>query len=182
MVNRLLRAVGAPRKITARLGVFFHCGTLVAVTSLGFLVAFPALALDYSDNGDGTIKDPNTGVTWMRCSWGQTWTGSVCAGTPKVYTFDRALDLNGKVSFAGYNDWRVPSVAELRGIVIVDMTRPGPSINEIAFPNTPTHGYWSGTVHPHLSNYAWFVDFDSGGANGAGRDSRLFVRLVRGGN
>ncbi len=180
MANRLPLVTLALCTISARLGASLVCGALAATIPLWF--ASPALAFDYSDNGDGTIKDPNTGLTWMRCSWGQTWTGRACSGRANAYTFDQALDLNGKVSFAGYKDWRVPSYEQLRSIVVVDMTRPGPSINEIAFPSTPTQGYWSGSPHPHHSNYAWFVDFDSGGANGAGRDSRLLVRLVRGGS
>src|ERR1035437_7162970 len=26
----------------------------------------------YSDNGDGTVTDPTTGLQWMRCAMGQT--------------------------------------------------------------------------------------------------------------
>ena len=38
-----------------------------------------ALAKTYTDNGDGTATDPTTGLTWMRCSVGQTRTGNTCS-------------------------------------------------------------------------------------------------------
>ncbi len=57
----------------------------------------------YSDNGDGTVTDPTTGLVWMRCSMGQVWDGdgTTCTGTAKTYTFDTANALTGTVTFAG---------------------------------------------------------------------------------
>ena len=154
---------------------------LALLAPLVFMSGTLAQSVDFSNNGDGTVTDPNTGLVWMRCSWGQTWTGSACTGSTKRYTFDQAVALNGKISFAGHSDWRVPSHEQLRSIVVVNITRPGPSINVSAFPNTESYGYWSSTVHPHHPNFAWFVDFDSGGSNGGGHASPMLVRLVRGG-
>lgn len=31
-------------------------------------------------NADGTATDGTTGLTWKRCSEGQTWDGSTCTG------------------------------------------------------------------------------------------------------
>ena len=63
-------------------------------------------------NNDGTVTDPNTGLTWMRCAMGQTWDGSTCTGTASTYTFDQANALSGTVTFAGQNDWRIPNIRE----------------------------------------------------------------------
>ncbi|MDP2902572.1 MAG: hypothetical protein Q8N96_05635 [Methylovulum sp.] len=36
---------------------------------------------DFTDNNDGTVTHKTTGLTWMRCAMGQTWTGAACTGT-----------------------------------------------------------------------------------------------------
>jgi hypothetical protein len=59
---------------------------------------------DFIDNGDGTITDRVTGLMW----------GKECSS--KLYQYYRAekyiLGLNNK-EFAGYNDWRIPTLEEL---------------------------------------------------------------------
>ena len=85
----------------------------------------PALAAKtYSDNGDGTVTDPTTGLTWMRCSMGQTWDGvnSTCTGTASTYTFDQANALTGTLTFAGQSDWRVPTIQELQTILVLSVS------------------------------------------------------------
>ncbi len=79
----------------------------------------------------------------------------------------------------GYDDWRLPTVKELEGLV--DFGRVGPSIATAYFPNTAPRDYWSGTVHSGLSHYAWAVSFNHGYAYGYTRSHPLYVRLVRGG-
>ena len=70
---------------------------------------------DFTDNQDGTVTHKTTGLTWMRCAMGQTWTGSVCTGTATTYTYDAAKKLS--YDFAGNSDWRLPNIAELQTIV-----------------------------------------------------------------
>jgi len=59
---------------------------------------------DFIDNGDGTITDRVTGLMW----------GKECSS--KLYHYYRAekyiSELNNK-EFAGYNDWRIPTLEEL---------------------------------------------------------------------
>ena len=59
---------------------------------------------DFIDNGDGTITDRVTGLMW----------GKECSS--KLYQYNRAekyiSGLNNK-EFAGYNDWRIPTLEEL---------------------------------------------------------------------
>lgn len=58
---------------------------------------------NYQDNGDGTITDLNTGLMWTQA-----------AGDKKIYS--EATSVNG-LSFAGYNDWRVPTIKELYSLM-----------------------------------------------------------------
>lgn len=68
----------------------------------------------FVDNGDGTVTDTRTGLMWMRCALGQTWDGTTCVGEAKGYTWEEAMALHH--GFAGHDDWRLPSIHELRNI------------------------------------------------------------------
>lgn len=79
--------------VLSRLSAFVRC---LALLCLFFGAASPALATKtYSDNLDGTVTDPTTGLTWMRCSMGQTWDGTTCTGTASTYTWDQSNALPG---------------------------------------------------------------------------------------
>ena len=149
----------------------------------------PAKALidgRYRDNGDGTITDAKTNLTWMRCSLGQQWTGSTCAGLAMEMDWNDALKTAMSFSYAGHSDWRVPTVDELDTLVQCSAGRSpsarpngkfvadtdgschgnefsNPKININAFPNTPIVGFfWSSSPNTDHSGYAWGVYFDSG--------------------
>ena len=152
---------------------------LASLISLFCLIATPALAVTYSDNGDGTVTDPTTGLTWMRCSMGQTWTGSTCTGTDNTYTWDQANALTGTVSFAGNSDWRLPNVRELQ--TIVDRSRMYTAIDIVAFPNTPWWYFWSASAVANYSTFAWLVHFGYSQTSNDYKVSGMKVRLVRAG-
>ncbi len=132
---------------------------------------------DFIDNGDGTVTHKLTGLTWVRCAIGQTWTGNTCTGTASTHTFDQAKALTA--TFAGHNDWRMPSLWEL--VTIVDYDIGSPAINATIFPNSPSSYFWSGSPYAYFSGYAWNVHFGYGGADVNNRSYTYSVRLVRGG-
>lgn len=142
----------------------------------------------YTNNGDGTITDNDTGLMWKRCAEGKSG-GDCSAGSPGLYTWPDALlqaqTVNGTTGDSDANpgdrtDWRVPNVKELMSLVERACTQP--SINESRFPNTPktdsvdigggvivrTGGrYWSSTPHidagdPTAPFKARTVDFQVG--------------------
>jgi hypothetical protein len=160
---------------------------LVAICILAGFANAATAAKTYSDNGDGTVTDPTTGLQWMRCSMGQTWDGvtSNCVGTANSYIWDQANLLTGTVTFAGRSDWRLPNIRELQ--TIVDRSRVNPAIDVAAFPNTPassTTYFWADTANAESRGYAWRVSFSSGIANsGSSCTADCFnqVRLVRAG-
>lgn len=148
----------------------------------------PAKALidgRYRDNGDGTITDAKTNLTWMRCSLGQQWTGSTCAGLSMEMSWNEALKTAQSFSYAGHSDWRVPTVDELDTLVQCPAGRKpsarpngeyvtdtngfcngseynNPKINIIAFPNTPSRVFWSSSPYAGYSDRAWYVGFSDG--------------------
>lgn len=101
---------------------------------------------DFQDNGDETITDNATGLMWMKndSETGLNW--------------KEALAYAEGEEFAGYSDWRLPSVKELQSIVDYSRspsTSNSPAINPV-FNCTeitneagePDYGaYWSSTTH-----------------------------------
>ncbi len=138
-------------------------------------------AKTYSDNGDGTVTDPTTGLIWMRCSMGQTWDGTTCTGTASTHTFDQANALTGTVTFAAHSDWRLPNIRELT--TLADRSRSNPAIDINAFPNTPAQKFWSASASVEWLIDAWGVDFIDGATSNYyyWKTLDMRVRLVRSG-
>ncbi len=149
-------------------------------------------AKTYADNGDGTVTDPTTGLTWIRCAMGQTWDAGAknCTGTASTYSWDQANGLTGSLSFAGKTDWRLPNIRELT--TIVDLSVSSPSIDGVIFPSTPpfttgspslTFGsnFWTSSALAPDPSLGWIVDFYYGGTVAYHKTLTFYARLVRGG-
>lgn len=134
------------------------------------------------DNGDGTITDTKTGLIWKRCLEGQS--GSDCAsGSAEAFTWQQALQraktVNSSGGFAGFSDWRLPTIKELSSLVehqCVD-----PAINLTRFPNASNHSLWSSSAVAGDASYAWGVGFSYGYSNWNGKNDSGQLRLVRSG-
>lgn len=66
----------------------------------------------------GIWLDPKTNFMWMRCSVGQKWKASTCEGVPIKLDWQDAQEyvkrfVNSAEGFAGYTDWRIPTIEEL---------------------------------------------------------------------
>lgn len=130
----------------------------------------------FIENGDGTVTDTVTKLTWKRCSEGLS--GELCEkGEPLVYTWQEAIKVAAESRFNGKNDWRLPDIKELNSIIERQCTMP--AINEIVFPATPTMSFWSSTPYAGNPAFAWNVYFPYGISDGNSKSYRFFVRLVR---
>lgn len=72
------------------------------------------------DNGNGTATDQDTGLTWKQCAEGGTYIGGTCEfnnGKTTNFSWSLAVDQAAKTSFAGKNDWRLPTRSELEKII-----------------------------------------------------------------
>lgn len=72
------------------------------------------LSSRYVDNGI-TVTDKNTRLMWKKCSEGQA--GPSCSGNATRYAWEDAVNRFKEFSFAGYDDWRLPTVRELNTLV-----------------------------------------------------------------
>jgi hypothetical protein len=121
----------------------------------------------FIDNGDGTVTDSATHLTWSK----ETLSN-------KCVTHATAEKTCAGLDLAGHSDWRLPTRKELN--TLVDDTRFRPAIDVEAFPDTKSDWYWTATLYASSSDYAWCVNFNSGLVDGSHRGSYgAFVRAVR---
>lgn len=134
----------------------------------------------YKVSDDGTlIFDQKTGLTWLRCLLGMHWDGAVCTGPVKTYTWQQALAAAQTSTEAGFRDWRLPNVKELKSLVERACT--SPAINTRLLNADPAGWVWTSTPDANSPESAWFVDFNYGYDVTNFKSFSYGVRLVRGG-
>lgn len=92
---------------------------------------------NYVDNKNGTITDRRTGLQWMQCTLGQKNVGRLqCHTDPTAIVGGLSVaekivqDFNRKGGFAGKSDWRIPTLDELKSLVICSNGKPTPLKND----------------------------------------------------
>jgi uncharacterized repeat protein (TIGR02543 family) len=140
--------------------------------------------MSFADNGDGTVSDLRTGLTWQKCALGQL-VDPTCSGTATVYNFindnlwDPAVNPCAVDDLAG-GGWRLPTRFELA--TLADLGIHGPALDQTYFPNSLA-GYFSsqlfldgGSIHR-----SWFLNADDGSVHLANDLTYTeAVRCVRG--
>ena len=124
--------------------------------------------------GGVEVLDTQTGLIWQRCSLGQSWNGSTCAGSAGVYTWQSALQAARDLG----NGWRVPNFKELQSLV--EEACYSPAINETLFPATGSY-YWTSSPYADDGYYAWFVGLNTGVTSNGLKSNNGYVRVVRSG-
>jgi hypothetical protein len=103
----------------------------------------------YTDLGNGIVRDNVTGLEWQQDTHG-------------TYTWQQAIDYCENLMYAGYNDWRLPTIKELSTLVDSSIPIPGPTINTDYFLTTQPSFYWSSTNNARTTDRACYVDFNDG--------------------
>ncbi len=132
---------------------------------------------NFTVNGDGTITDNTTGLMWMVCSLGQTWSTGACSGDATLYTWQEALVAAHGYEFADYAGWRVPNIKELATISERSCVRP--AINETLFPSTPSDDFWTSTPSTSDATRTWVIAFYNSSNALKQKTLSVYVRLVR---
>ena len=117
---------------------------------------------------------------WARISIGQEWKDGKYWGESKALSWEQAEKSCQDFRLAGYNDWRLPSISELKTLMSKDKEGYAcpqgilfqPAANEWG-------GYWSGSLGEHSDHYAWAVNFNYSDLIGSIKSNERYVRAVR---
>lgn len=119
----------------------------------------------YRDNGDGTVLDQATGLTWQRSGseYSMTWNQA----------HDYVREINEETR-AGRSNWRLPTVDELLTLLTAPETL-GDYCSSPVFDRNKTR-LWSADRRSFMA--AWFVDAGLGFTSWQDFTCRFFVRAV----
>lgn len=156
----------------------------------------------FADNADGTISDRLTGRMWAKQSrdggihdrdnsftWGSTTPPYPPTGTAYSEYLATLNGADGSACFAGYCDWRLPTIDELQDLIV--FTEPGaridpifkepctPGCDVLACSCTKANLYWSGTTKSDTPAFAWNVDFGTAAWDFDGKTLAASARAVR---
>ena len=127
---------------------------------------------DTSVENEKIVADNNTGLQWQ-----QTISEGIFYSEADKYC--------AELNYGGHDDWRLPTIQELASII--DNSRVAPSMDTDYFPdsNVPDgdQGFFFWTSSPYTgtdNHYTWCISFNSGGIYEQQKNSRNFVRCVRG--
>jgi len=120
---------------------------------------------EFEDLGD-TVLDHATGLTWQK------------SGSDKLLTYKEArvyIEKLNRQRFAGYNDWRLPTIEELMSLLEPEKQSNGLYIN----PLFDAKQKWCWSADKRSSGSAWLVRFLDGDVHWYDVELNLYVRVVR---
>lgn len=120
-----------------------------------------------TDDGK-TVTDTTTNLVWIR--------NPSDAGVDSAYQWKEAVEVCLTLKYAGYSDWRLPTLEELKTIINID--RSEPAINTEFF-FCKSGKYWTATTFESDSHSAWYISFKDGFVGIDDKLNAAFIRPVR---
>ena len=109
-----------------------------------------------------TVKDLQSGTTWLRCSVGQAWDPAFYTCTGDIVKLDHSqiayAITEAKRQLGG--NWRLPTREEFESLVCVECSPP--KISSKYFPNISPEAYWTGDKNALNPKTFWSVNFMTG--------------------
>ena len=141
----------------------------------------------FTDNGDGTVQDNLTGLTWLKdanCFGGRTWNEALSDAN------GLASGSCGLTDSSSTGDWRLPNLFESQSLH--DMEYYFPCLSNSAgtgqwsegdpFTNVQINWYWTSTTNAHYTDNAFNVNMGHGETGWGEKSFILLVWPVRGGH
>ncbi|SEM24258.1 Fibronectin type III domain-containing protein [Syntrophus gentianae] len=137
------------------------------------------IPLSYTDNGNGTVTDNNTGLIWQKRDDGRRYNWYRASGTYHKTYNPSSYNTCGQLLLGGYSNWRLPSKIELMTLVDYGISNSSPKINTTYFPDTKDD-YLTVTSFAGDIEKSWIVGFGNGGIAPTSKAKESSVRCVRG--
>ena len=121
---------------------------------------------EYGDNADGTVTDHATGLMWQQ------------SGSDNFMAYKDAeayAEERNKEKFAGYSDWRLPTMDELLSLMEPAKQSDGLFIDPIF----DRQQRWCWSSDKRAGGGVWLVLFSNGNVNWSYESYGSIVRLVR---
>jgi hypothetical protein len=157
-------------------------GSVITCTGTGqdgeFQAGTPVPSPRFTDNGDGTITDNLTGLTWLKdagCLGRQDWASALAAANALADGNLACALTDGSVA----GDWRLPNRNEIASLLNLGTN---PASTGLPFMNFVDSFYWSSTTRASETPDAWIVDFGGGTVTDSGKQNMHFVTAVRRGS
>jgi hypothetical protein len=144
------------------------------------------------------VTDTRSNLMWSRCLLGATWNGSTCEGKATSYGLQEAQNIAKTSNYGGFNDWRIPTLEELKTLADKETETAVPSVkiplmNLTVFPTPHCQGatrsashhdghscwQWSSTPIKDSKHYMWIVYFNYGYGSANYEMDTFALRLVR---
>ena len=156
----------------------FRAGLLAMIMVLALALPLQAQAVSFMTR-DHLVVDLRFGVEWLRCTVSKVWNGATCAGDAVRLNHEQIKIAIEQASAQLGEGWRLPTLAELEGLLCEECGRP--MIDSDVFPATETEPYWTGEKNGFSAkNYFFSVNFFNGWTFGRFPPSKpLAVRFVR---
>ena len=119
-----------------------------------------------SFTGEKVVKDNNTGVMWQSTS------------TSDKFDWYHAIAYCADLEYAGYDDWRLPTLRELASIM--DFGGDSYAINRTYFPVLYIGRTWTSKQIFSDSTRAWDISFTTGELERALKSETYYVKCIRG--
>jgi hypothetical protein len=133
-----------------------------------------APAARFTVNKDNTITDNKTGLLIIQ---DPTLLGEAFKQTMTFAAAEQAIAELNKKGYAGFKDWRLPTVEELVGMT--DRTKHDPCYDTAIFKGRFDDWYWSREICAWSKTSAWCVFSYYGNVDFFGKVFRSYVRPVR---
>ena len=129
------------------------------------VVCTPKSFTSRPNNGNETVFDNNTKLEWLKNI------------SSKSYTWAGAVSYCSNLTYAGYDDWRLPTAKELQ--TILDYGRYNPAVDTNYF-NVSSSYIWTSQEYKGDSQNALYVNSYEGNTNISAKNTTFLALCVRG--